>query len=121
MRLIKQFMIIALISFIGEILNHLIPLPIPASIYGIVILFALLVSGLLRVESVKEVSSFLIELMPVMFVPATVGLMDAFGLIAPSLFAYLVITVVSTFVVMIASGRAAQAVIRMKKEGSRHA
>ena len=42
MKFLKQFTIILIVSFIGEILNHLIPLPVPASIYGLVIMFACL-------------------------------------------------------------------------------
>ena len=124
MKYVRQFMIITLIACIGEILNAVIPLPVPAGIYGILILFALLVSGKLKIESVKDVSSFLIALMPAMFIPATVGLMESFDLLLPDLTAYIVIMVVSTFAVMLASGRAAQAVIRREKkteEENRHA
>jgi len=120
MRYLRQFTIILLISLTGEILNYVIPLPIPASIYGMVILFLTLITGILKVESVKEISSFFIEIMPVMFIPATVGLMESFGLLLPSLPAYAVITVVSTFAVMIVSGCVAQAVIRRTKENSKH-
>ena len=123
MQYIKQFMIISLIAFIGELLSFLIPLPIPASIYGIVILLALLISGKLKVESVKDVSSFLIATMPIMFIPATVGLMDSFSLLSGSLVAYVIILVVSTVAVMVVSGRVTQHIIRSKsrKEETPHA
>lgn len=122
MNILFQFSIILLISLIGEALSFLIPLPIPASIYGIALLFLLLCTGLLRVESVKEVSSFLIAIMPVMFIPAGVGLMESFGLLLPALPAYAVITIVSTLAVMVVSGLATQAVIRRKpREENRHA
>ena len=112
-------MIIAVISLIGEILNAALPLPVPASIYGIVLLFSLLMTGALKVESVKETASFLVEIMPVMFIPAAVGLLDSFSLLLPSLLAYIVIILVSTVAVMAVSGRVTQAVIRRKnsKEG----
>ena len=123
MHYLRQFMIISLISFIGEALSFLIPLPIPASIYGIVIMLALLTSGKLKVESVKDVSLFLIAVMPVMFIPATVGLMDSFALLRGSLLAYAVILVVSTAAVMVVSGLVTQRIIRRenKKEDSTHA
>ena len=121
MNILRQFSVILLISLTGEALSYLIPLPIPASIYGIALLFLLLCTGALRVESVKEVSSFLIAVMPVMFIPAGVGLLESFGLLLHALPAYLVITVVSTIAVMAVSGRAAQAVIRRSSgEESRH-
>ena len=116
-------MIISLIALIGELLSFFIPLPIPASIYGIAILLALLVSGRLKVESVKDVSSFLIAIMPVMFIPAAAGLMNSFSLLADSLAAYIIILVVSTVAVMVVSGRVTQHVIRSekKKEDAPHA
>lgn len=121
LNILRQFSIILLISLVGEALSYLIPLPIPASIYGIALLFLLLCTGTLRVESIREASSFLIAIMPVMFIPAAVGLMESFGLLLPALPAYIVITLVSTIAVMAVAGRAAQAVIRRNnKEESRH-
>ena len=113
---LRQYFIILAISLIGEALSFLIPLPVPASIYGILILLVLLISGRLRVESVKDVSSFLIAIMPVMFIPSAVGLMDSFSLLAGNLLAYLVILSVSTVAVMAVSGRVTQHVIRKEKE-----
>ena len=92
-------------------MSFLIPLPVPAGIYGIVLMLLLLISGVLKVEQVKDVSSFLIEIMPVMFIPAGVGLMQSYGLLAPSLGAYAVIIAVSTVAVMVVSGFVAQHVI----------
>ena len=122
MKYIRQISIIMVIAFIGEVLNHLIPLPVPASIYGIVIMLILLTTGLLKVESVKEVSSFLIEIITITFIPATAGLINSFHLLKGSLAAYIVILVVSTYAVMIVSGMVSQHVIRAekKKEGGRH-
>lgn len=118
MRYIKQFGIILLISFIGEILHALIPLPIPASIYGIVMLFAALELKLIPLSSVKEASAFLIEIMPVMFIPAAVGLMNSWDILRPAWLQYLIITVITTVVVMVISGRITQALIcRSKKKG----
>ena len=116
MHYLRQFMIISLISLVGEGLSFLIPLPIPASIYGIAILLLLLISGRLQVEEVKDVSSFLIAIMPVMFIPAAVGLMDSFSLLSDALIAYAVILVVSNVAVMAGSGRVTQAVIRRQRE-----
>ena len=118
---LRQFAIILTISLIGEALSFLIPLPIPASIYGILILLILLISGKLKVESVKAVSSFLIAIMPVMFIPAAVGLMDSFSLLAENLTAYAVILIVSTIAVMAVSGRVTQHVIRKEKEDTPNA
>jgi holin-like protein len=67
MKYVKQFLIIMGVSFIGEGLYYLIPLPIPASIYGLVIMLALLLSKKLKLDAVKETADFLIKIMPIMF------------------------------------------------------
>ena len=69
MKYIKQILIILTISFVGELLKQLLPLPVPASIYGMVILFVLLLTKVIKLEAVKEVGDFMIEIMPVMFIP----------------------------------------------------
>ena len=115
MKYLKQFGIIIFISFIGELLHSMIPLPVPASIYGLVIMLLALMSGLLKLADVKETAALLIEIMPVMFIPAAVGLMDSWDSIRPQLIPYAVITVVSLVVVMAVAGQATQAVLRWER------
>lgn len=115
MKYIKQFLIILLISFIGEGLNYLIPVPIPASIYGMVILFVCLCTKIIKLDDVKDTGLFLIEIMPLMFIPAGVGLMKSWGVLKPLIIPVLVITVVSLVAVMGVSGRVSQSIIKGKK------
>ena len=63
----------------GEALHVLIPLPVPASVYGLVIMLIALGTHIIRLEQVKEAAEFLIEIMPVMFIPAGVGITDSLG------------------------------------------
>ena len=122
MHLLRQFAIILAISLAGEALSFFLPLPVPAGIYGILLLLLLLMTGILKVEQIKEVSSFLIEIMPIMFIPAGAGLMQSYHLLAPSLAAYAVIILASTIAVMAVSGRVTQHIIRKKqKEDENHA
>jgi Putative effector of murein hydrolase LrgA len=114
MKYLKQFLIILAISFIGEVLHELLPLPVPASIYGILILFFLLKTKLIPLSSVRDTARFLVEIMLVMFIPAAVGI------IAPSWLKYLIMTVGSTVIVMAVSGLVTQAVLRRGKGGKRH-
>lgn len=115
MKYIGQFCIIIFISFIGEILHYYIPLPIPASIYGLVIMFAVLASGKLSLDKVRDTGKFLVEIMPLMFIPAGVGLITAWDTLKSICVPVIVITLVSTIIVMAVSGRVTQAVIRMEK------
>ena len=112
MKYLKQFAIIIVISFVGEILNNIIPLPIPASVYGFVILFICLVTGIIKLEAVKETGKFLVEIMPIMFIPAAVGLLDSFDVLKPILLEVSIILVVTTVIVMVIAGRVTQFIIR---------
>lgn len=111
MKYVIQFLIIAAFAFIGELLHWFIPLPIPASIYGIVLLFIALELKWVKVSDIREVSSFLIAVMPIMFIPAAAGLMESWGAVKSSVWEYTLITIVSTFVVMGVSGAVTQFVI----------
>ena len=120
MKYLKQFLIILAISFIGEILKYIVPLPIPASIYGMVIMFICLQTKILKLDDVKSVGKFLIEIMPVMFIPAGVGLLTAWGVLKPVCVPIIVLTVITTVVVMVVTGRVTQTVIRMdRKKGQK--
>lgn len=116
MKYLKQFFIILLISFLGEVLKQWIPLPIPASIYGMILLFAALEFKVIKVSDVKETSAFLIEIMPVMFIPPGVGLLESWGVLKPIWVEVIIITIVSTVIVMAVSGVVTQAIIRKGKK-----
>lgn len=113
MKYLKQFFIILGVSFAGEFLGQQIPLPIPGSIYGLVIMFVCLFTGLIKVSDVKETSRFLLDIMPCLFIPAAVGLMEQWGIIKGSLPAYTVIVLVTTVLVMGVSGKITE--LLMKK------
>lgn len=115
---LKQFLLILAISFVGEGLHAFIPLPIPASIYGILILFLCLQFHVLSLHHVKETARFLIEIMPVMFIPAAVELIETGGGLKTMLLPIVVSVCVVTVLVMVVSGHATQFVIR--KERKKH-
>ena len=123
MKYIRQFGIILLISFLGELLHTLLPLPVPASIYGIVLLFTALETRILKVSAIRETASFLLEIMPMLFIPAGVGLLDKWDVLRPIWLPFAAIVVASTFIVLAAAGRVTQRVmrVRQKKEAKRDA
>ena len=116
LKLFKQFTIIIFLSFLGEILHALIPFPIPASIYGIMILFVLLERKVLRIDDVREVSDFLIFIMPLLFIPPAVGLIDVWNELRASLTAYATIIIAVTLIVMVSTGRITQWFLQNQKE-----
>ena len=112
MKYLRQFGILLAVTFAGEILNYALPLPIPASVYGIILLFVLLLTGVVKKEWIKDVTAWLIGIMPILFVAPTVGLIDAWGVLKPVIVQYVLLCLVITVVIMGVSGRVTQAVIR---------
>ena len=108
MKYLKQFSIILAISCLGELLACWIPAPIPGSIYGIVLLFLGLVTKVIPIHAVKETGHFLVEIMPVMFIPAAAGVLESWELIASSWLQYGLLTIVTTVAVMGVAGRVTQ-------------
>lgn len=114
MKFLRQFMIILLLSFLGEVLKMFIPLPIPASVYGLVLMLVCLMTGVLKTSQVKDAAFFLIEIMPVMFIPVAAGLIDSWKVLQPLLLPILVITVVITVFVMVITGKVAQMIAQKR-------
>ena len=112
MKFIRQFLIIILISFAGELLHAILPLPVPASIYGLLILLAGLQTKVIPLKA----GGFLIEIMPMLFIPAGVGLMVSWGDLKPVLVPIMVTIVVTTVLVMGVSGRTAQFVLKKEEK-----
>lgn len=112
MRYLRQFSIILAFSFAGEVLNRLLPLPVPAAIYGLVLLLLALQFRWVRLEQLQPTGAFLLEAMTIMFIPFAVALIPAWPEMRAFLLPILVISVVSTLLVMLVTGRVAQWCIR---------
>ena len=116
MKFLMQFGIIVAISFAGEILYHFIPLTVPASIWGLVIMLVLLMTGILKLEKVENAADFLINIMPPMFIPAIAGLIDSYKIIQSDVLAFFIINVLTTVIVIGVCGKVAQAILRRKEK-----
>ena len=115
MKYLRQLLIILIFSFIGEVLHSLIPIQVPASIYGLVLLFIALLTGIIQLPQVKEAAKYLIEIMPLMFIPAGVGLLESWGNLKSILVPVLILLVASTILVMGVSGKVTQGIIQRSK------
>ena len=74
MKLLYQFGVIMTVTFLGEVLHAVLPLPVPASIYGLLIMLFCLCAKVIKLNQVKLAADFLIDIMPPMFIPSAVGL-----------------------------------------------
>lgn len=116
MKYFRQFGIIMLVTCIAESVKYFVDFPIPSSVYGLCIMMFCLMTKIIKLGAVEDAAVFLIEIMPVMFIPAGVGLLTSVNELKNMLVPVLVITPVSTVVVMVVSGRITQRLLGRKKK-----
>lgn len=116
MKYIKQVAIIFAVTCVGEILKYFIPLPIPASIYGLVIMIILLATKVVKLEQVKDVADFLIEIMPLMFIPAGVGIIVSWKQVRGMIVPVCVTVFITTCLVMIITGKVTDFMVSRKEK-----
>lgn len=119
MKYMFQAMIIFAFSLMGEILHAIIPAPIPASVYGLVLLFLALLTKLVKLEQVETTAEYMISIMPLFFIEPTVGLMESFGIAKGKVIPLVLTSAVSFIMVMIVTGLTAQFMIRKKKSNKK--
>lgn len=115
MHYLKQFTVIIAISAVSELLAIFIPLPVPASIYGMSLLFLLLMTGVLKLKQVENAANLLLGVMPALFVVSGAGLITSYGQIAENFASWIAINIGSTIVILATTGLLAQGLIRRKK------
>ena len=118
MKYLSQFCIILGFTLAGEALQRILPLPIPASVWGLALLFLALCFGLVKLEQVKDAAGFLISVMPLMFVSPAVGIVENWNLIKGQLLPIFLLLAATTFLVFGISGCLTQ--LLMKKGGCKH-
>ncbi len=116
MKYVKQLTIIVIVSFVAEMFGYFIPFPVPASVYGLVLMTVLLCTKIVKLEDVEDVADFMLSIMPFFFVAPTVSLMTSFDQIKGSVLILVAMCFVSTLVVVAVTGSVAQFIIRRRKK-----
>lgn len=120
MQYLFQFARLLAFCFAGELLHTFLPLPIPASVYGLLLLLAALCTGIVKLEQVQEAGIFLTGIFPLLFVPAAAGVMELWAELGAMLLPALIAIIPVTILVFAVAGRTTQAVIRRKESKDEH-
>ncbi len=113
----KQFLIILVINFAGVIIQNIFNLPLPGTILGMLILFVLLWTKVLKVESIEKVCDFLILNMIIFFLPPAVELLEYMALLKTGFLKIIILLVATTVITMIVTGKTVDFCIkRMEKK-----
>ena len=95
--MLREFMIIFLINYVGMLLSKILHLPLPGTIVSLLLLFFMLQFKILKLEKIENAGNFLLLNMTIFFMPPTVKIIDSYELLEKDLFKIIVIILVSTF------------------------
>ena len=116
MKYIGQLTIILGATFLGELLYALLPLPVPAGIYGLLLLVLALAFRLIRLEQVEETGDFLVQIMPVTFIPAAAGLIPAWPLLWEFLLPIVTVILVTTLLTFGVTGKVTEYILNREEK-----
>lgn len=112
-----QIIIVLTISLVGQYLSDIISFPIPKTIISSLLLFLLLEFKVLKVEYFKEMLNISRKNLAFFFLPVGVGIMTQLNLRPTSdYFKVLLVMVVSTFLIMLFTGKIADIIIDFQKK-----
>lgn len=111
-------------SLAGNFLQNTFHLPLPGNIIGLLLLLSALLLNLFKVQWISQGSGYLLAILPLLLVPATVGIMNY-----PSLFTgkgvfIFIIVVLSTIVTILLTAKTSQSLeqwISKRKERAKSA
>lgn len=115
MKIILQIAVVFAICWVGEIVAAQLPIPFPASVLSMILLFILLMIRFIRVEHIREKAEFMTKNMAVFFIPAGVGIIDNYIYVQGNVLPLLTVCFVSTVLTFLATGWTVKAVIRLQE------
>ncbi len=115
MNILIQVLIYSLIALAGIVISLLSPIPLPSSILSMVLLFLLLLFKVIKKERIREVSTFLIQVMALFFVTPVVSMVHASADAGDELFGLIMVSVIATLITFTVSTTAIRITLRLMK------
>lgn len=114
MKFFRESILILAIYFAGEIISKLLHIPIPGNIIGMILLFLLLTTKVIKVEKVENLANFFLDHLAFFFIPASVGLMTSFDSLKGSIFRIIILCILTTIIVISVTGITVQFICKNK-------
>lgn len=111
-KIFRQLVIVLLIAFSGEIINHFFKTPIPGNVIAMILLLILLSLGFIKLKMIDRVAEFLLSHLAIFFIPAGVSLIQNLDQLQKEWLPILTIVVLTTVIVMVVTGLTVQFLIR---------
>lgn len=117
MKFFRESILLLSIYFVGEIISKGLNLPIPGNIIGMILLFILLSTNVLKVEKVENLANFFLDHLAFFFIPAAVGLMTSFASLKGSIFKIILLCILTTIIVISVTTVTVEFICKRKSNG----
>ena len=114
-----QFLLLMVFVLAGEAIYAVVPLPIPSSIWGLLLLLAALLTGIVKLSKIEDIAKLFFIILPILFVAPAVGVLEVFGDIASIWPAMLAVVVITYLAAMASTGWLAEIMIRIKDKAAK--
>lgn len=118
MNFIRQAITIFIICIIGELISAIIPAPFPGSVIAMIVLFLCLIFKVLSVEKIHGFSEFLLQNMSLLFIPATVSIIEYLDVLKSVFWQFLFICLITTIISFVCTAYSVKAVMYLIKKRS---
>lgn len=98
--MLLELLIILTINYLGIILATVLKIPLPGIILGMGILLFLLETKILKLNQIEKTADVMLLNMTILFLPATVKLIDYIDILKSSIFKILILIVITTIITM---------------------
>ena len=117
MKFFRESILLLSIYFVGEIISKGLNLPIPGNIIGMILLFILLSTNVLKVEKVENLANFFLDHLAFFFIPAAVGLMTSFASLKGSILKIILLCILTTIIVISVTAVTVEFICKRKSNG----
>ncbi len=114
--MIKQYAIIFMVTYLGEIISKSISFPFPGPVIGMLIFFVLLERKLIDVNFVEKGAHNILLNLAIFFIPPGVGLISALDLLSGNVLKIAVTMIITTVITMGTTGLTVQYLIDRRKK-----
>lgn len=115
---LQQAFIFAIVMLVANIIKGFLPMPMPASAIGLILLFIALSTKIVKVEQVEGLGNKLISIISFLFVPAAISVINSLGILSTSGLQIMLIIIVATVILLAIAGWSTQ--VFLKKRAKTH-
>ncbi|KIL26212.1 antiholin-like murein hydrolase modulator LrgA [Bacillus altitudinis] len=116
---LSQAFIFATVMFVSNLISMYLPIPMPASVIGLVLLFILLTTKIVKLEQVEQLGSSLTGLISFLFVPSGISVIQSLGVMQEVGVQVVGVIIIATIMLLAATGLFSQLLMQLSERPQR--